>query len=483
MTKTQLLFFVILVESYVVLATELLAIRTLIPFVGSGTETVSIIISAVLLPLAFGYHAGGNAFKNTYAKSKIKNGKKLSIRKILLRNITWSLFVLTMGLSYVFQEAFFANMVYNGITNKLAQTSIYCVLYLSLPVFLLAQTVPLISNYFSRQKLSQITGKMLFFSTSGSFMGSVFSTIILMTYVGVNYTIIFTLSLLCVLIFMLMKRILSREAFFCIIILSVLYLLNCKESMNGLNIVSHNAYNTITVDDDTKNNIKTLSANNSIASRLSSDHEKRFEYINYINDYFIYPKLGNGSKSKDILVIGAGGFTVGLEDKSNNYTFVDIDPDLKDVAEKYFLNSKLSPNKKFVAASAREFLHDETQKYDLIVVDVYSNLRSIPMECITREFFLELKKAVNIDGVIVMNVISSPTFSDKFTVRYYNTFASVFPVFTRQVVQLRNDADLLKKNNTADDVRNILYIYYNSKYVDDNTVYTDNKNSYSIDRH
>lgn len=483
MTKTQLLFFVILIEGYVVLATELLAIRTLIPFVGSGTETISIIISAVLLPLAFGYHAGGNAFKSTYAKSKIKNGKKLSIRKILVRNITWSLFILTIGLSYVFQESFFVNMVYNGITNKLVQTAIYCVLYLSIPVFLLAQTVPLVSNYFSRQKLSQITGKMLFFSTAGSFFGAVFSTIVLMTYAGVNYTIIFTLSLLCLLIFILIKRIFSREALVCLMILSVLYLLNCKEGMKGLNIVSNNAYSTIMVDEDVKNDIKTLTTNHSISSRLSSDHEKRFEYINYINDYFIYPKLGNASKPLDILVIGAGGFTIGLEDKNNNYTFVDIDPDLKNVSEKYFLNSKLSPNKKFIAASAREFLHGETKKYDLIVVDVYSNLRSIPMECITREFFLELKKAVNIDGVIVTNVISSPSFSDKFTVRYYNTFASVFPVFTRQVVQLRNDADLLKKNNNATDNRNILYIYHNSEYIDDNTVYTDNKNSYSIDRH
>lgn len=75
MNKTQLLFLVILIEGYVVLATELLAIRTLIPFIGSGTETISIIISAVLLPLAFGYHVGGNAFKKTYAKAKVKNKK------------------------------------------------------------------------------------------------------------------------------------------------------------------------------------------------------------------------------------------------------------------------------------------------------------------------------------------------------------------------------------------------------------------------
>jgi hypothetical protein len=38
MSKTRLFFLVILIEGYVVLACELLAIRQLIPFVGSGTE-------------------------------------------------------------------------------------------------------------------------------------------------------------------------------------------------------------------------------------------------------------------------------------------------------------------------------------------------------------------------------------------------------------------------------------------------------------
>ncbi len=53
------LFLIIFLEGYVVLSTELLAIRLLLPFTGSGTDTVSIIIAAILMPLAFGYFAGG----------------------------------------------------------------------------------------------------------------------------------------------------------------------------------------------------------------------------------------------------------------------------------------------------------------------------------------------------------------------------------------------------------------------------------------
>jgi len=57
--KLVLLFFIIFLEGYIVLSAELLAIRQTLPFVGSGTDTVSIIIAAVLMPLAFGSILGG----------------------------------------------------------------------------------------------------------------------------------------------------------------------------------------------------------------------------------------------------------------------------------------------------------------------------------------------------------------------------------------------------------------------------------------
>jgi hypothetical protein len=43
------------------LAIELAAIRQLTPYIGNATDTVVIVIAAVLLPLAFGYEAPGRA--------------------------------------------------------------------------------------------------------------------------------------------------------------------------------------------------------------------------------------------------------------------------------------------------------------------------------------------------------------------------------------------------------------------------------------
>jgi len=477
MNKTALLFLIILFEGYVVLACELLAIRQLIPFVGSGTETVSIIISAVLLPLAIGYHAGGNAFKKAYQNAKAKGRQPKSIRKLLLKNILTALFIFTVGLSYVFMEAFFQVISAAGLHNRLAQTALYSLIFLVFPVFLLGQTVPLVSNYFSRARLSEITGKMLFFSTAGSFLGSVFSTIVLMMIVGVHNTVIVTLALLYVLIGLLVRRWYAYEVWAGGVAMLLLISLNNGSAMASLGIVSNNAYNLVSIHENKEEGSRLMIANRSASSKLALKPEQQFKYVRFIERYFLEP-LNAGGPPRDILIIGAGGFTMGLNDKHNRYTYVDIDKALKDVSVKHFLKQELSDNKTFVAASARAFVHGSDKLYDLIVLDAYTNVFSIPMECTTREFLQDVKKLLKKDGIVLANVISNPNLADKFSQRYNNTFASVFPSYTRQIVgNFEAWASPQQVQNT-----NVIYIYHHGELADDRTVYTDDMNTFSIDR-
>lgn len=481
--KTLLLFFIILIEGYVVLACELLAIRQLIPFVGSGTETISIIISAVLLPLAIGYHVGGDSFKRAFNRAKRKGKERLSVRKLLLRNIISSLTIFSLGLSYIFLEIFFGALEAANIHNRLLQTFIYCSVFLVTPVFLLGQTVPLVSNYFTKRKLSEITGKMLFFSTTGSFLGSVFSTIVLMTTIGVHNTVIITLGLLCVLALLLSRRFFSYEPFFCLFIITAVYALNSGGTMRTFNIVSDSNYNLVRISEHKEEDARVMEINRSASSKLSAKRENNFAYWKYIQKTFLDPIASKNGTPKDILIIGAGGFTIGLEDTFNHYVFIDIDPKLKEVSEEFFLKEKLTPNKTFIPASARAFVRGHDKRYDLILVDAYTNVISLPMEVTTREFMLDTKKLLKDRGILIANAIMSPTFQDKFSVRYHNTFASVFPLFTRQIVSTYDpwtpSDDYVTMRKQA---RNVLYVYYNVPLMDDKVVYTDDKNSYSLDR-
>jgi spermidine synthase len=463
---TALLFFVIFIEGYVVLASELLAIRQLIPFVGSGTEIIAIIISAVLLPLAIGYHHGGR--------------KRMYMRKLLIKNLLTAMVILAVGLSYIMLELFFAGLRQLGIQQAIAQAFLYGLIFLAYPIYLLGQTVPIVSNYFAHTGISALTGRMLFFSTVGSFLGSVFSTLILMNIIGVHMTVIITLGLLGVLVFVLSRKLICGETILASVVMLLIISANAPSTMRALNIVSNNAYNMVTLYEDNVKNTRRMMINRSNSSALSGDGKRIFPYITYIESIFIDPIKKAGNPPRDILVLGAGGFTIGLDDKVNRYQFVDIDPDLKAVSEKYLIRAPLSPNKTFTATSARAFVHRTKQQYDLILIDAYTNPLSMPMEITTREFLIDTKKLLKPNGVLLVNHIAHPDLQNSFSRRYNRTFASVFNVYTQHVI---GTYDPWQSAADQSDLRNIIYTYFNRSASDDTTVYTDDLNTYSLDRH
>jgi len=471
----SLLYVLVCAEGYVVLALEVLAMRLLIPFVGSGTEIVAIVISGVLLPLAAGYFLGARRFaQHVAAYRRTGRGDYPTIRRMLLRNVLSALGILAFGLSYVFLEFYFTLLAALSVP-RLLQATLYVATFLVYPVFLLAQTVPLVSHYFSATRLSEHTGRMLFFSTAGSFCGALLSTLIFMNTIGVHYTVVVTLGLLGGLTFLLVRDWKRYDNVLAISMFAAVFVANSDAALSPFHVVSNNGYNMIGVEDADDNGGRLLRVNRAFSSKISPDTAQRFPYITYMENNFIrtLPK----DTPHDILVIGAGGFTLGLEDKVNRYTFVDIDPSLKQVAETHFLKQPLGANKTFVPLSARAFLHNTKKTYDLIFVDVYTNMMSIPMECMTVEFLGDLRARLAKGGIIAVNVIGSANFSERFTARYANSFASVFPVHGVQVI-----GDFQPWKTDKPFYNNLLFTYYDNAASRDGTIYTDSLNTYSLDR-
>ncbi len=482
---TLLLFVVIFIEGYVVLASELIAIRLIVPWVGSGTEIISIVIAAVLMPLAFGYHFGGQYKKNCKKKGLVT----YSIRKKLLSNIKTSVVILSLGLSYIILDVFFIKLYDSGIVNRLAQALIYVSIFIIYPVFLLGQTIPLISNYFSKKSLSEMTGKMLMLSTLGSFFGSIFSTVILMSFIGVHYTVIFVIVLLCILVLLINKRGGYDNILFVIFIAGITFYLNSETQMKNLGIVNNNAYNTVQIlklKDD--KDARVMALNRNYSSSYKDEVGSTYIYIRYINKVFIEP-LQAPIPPKSILVIGAAGFTIGLNDTYNDYTFIDIDPDLLKVAENDFLKQKLSDNKKFIPIPARGFLSQVEQAgkgFDLIILDTFKAGFSMPEHLLTHEYFKQVKRVLNPNGYIVINAVASTKFSGRFSKRLDNTIRSVFPYVSRSPMKGYDDnynAWEVGQNDQDYYTTNIIYSYYKGSEIDnDMTIYTDNKNTYFLDK-
>jgi hypothetical protein len=121
------------------------------------------------------------------------------MRRQLTCNLLIAALVLSFGLSHPFLAAFFAILDSFGLTHRLVQAAVHASLFLVYPVFLLGQAIPLIAYCSIGASLPRSTGLMLFLSTLGSFLGSVVSTLVFMTFFGVHITVALTLGLLVLL--------------------------------------------------------------------------------------------------------------------------------------------------------------------------------------------------------------------------------------------------------------------------------------------
>ncbi|NQU19837.1 MAG: fused MFS/spermidine synthase, partial [Candidatus Nealsonbacteria bacterium] len=110
-----------------------------------------------------------------------------------------------------------------------------------------------------------------------------------------------------------------------------------------------------------------------------------------------------------ILIIGLGGATIPrfLRKHYPNATIdvVDIDPDVVDVAKKYF-GFREDATMRAHVADGRKFIEECKKPYDVIFLDAYG-YDNIPYALATREFLQATRRATKPGGVVVGNVWSS----------------------------------------------------------------------------
>jgi predicted membrane-bound spermidine synthase len=451
------LLFLIFLNGYVSLSLELIVIRQLGFYVGSSAVITSIIIGTFLGFMSLGYFRGAS---KKIPKANIKNILAASFVAIALMGVLASSFTLI--------SAYFGLMYGYGVYSIITQTFIYSLTFLSVAPFLFGLNTALLSRYLHKHDRNY-TGNIMAWDTIGSVLGSLATTLVLMPFIGVNYTIILV-TVLSLAAAYIAKPKLKLLIVFAIIIVPTFWLNSGAFLRKEHGIIVNNANSTISVDDF--GDEKVLFMNGVSMSFYNRDKRTSAEYINYINNNFIYNMPHD--KRRNILVLGAGGFTAGLDDPFNSYTFIDIEKTLKDVSEQKFLNEKLTPNKVFIVQDASQFLKNTPLSYDLIILDVYSNSYRIPEDFITAEFMLRIKDRVAKNGIIIMNVICSPNFADKYTQVFDNTFHAVFTSNTqRQVIGPSNP--WMEKTGA-----NVMYIWYNRESTD--RIYTINKTPAIYDR-
>lgn len=381
-----LLFFLIILEGYLSITVEVLSIRTVVPYVGSNIINTSIIIGIFLLFLSLGYYKGGSITKN--------------FETILLNNLIKSGIIFSIGFSNIFVQIFFNLLISIGI-NSYFVLILYTLAIISPIIYLLGQTIPISINFVNSSQHSKVNGLFLFLSTLGSFSGSIITSVILFNYIGIYYTTLFIITIFLILIIMFYKysyqNIKDKKIKLKIIVFILLSILFNPMEM----FLKTNSYSNIKIYE--QKNTKYLNINNSNSSSYNKkQNNSTFEYIKKIQKYI---NKDLNIKNKEILVIGAGGFTLSLKNQNkNNYTYIDIDKDLKNISgdiRQLIINKKIA------------------KKQDIIIIDVYTNKTSIPYFLLTRNFLQQLKTILKQNGYIIFNIIGKPDFSSN-NIRHIN---------------------------------------------------------------
>lgn len=106
------------------------------------------------------------------------------------------------------------------------------------------------------------------------------------------------------------------------------------------------------------------------------------------------------------------------------------------------------------------------------MLDTYSGMGIIPMDLITKEYFTRVKNNLKKGGIVVMNILTSPNFSNAFAVNLDNTIRSVFThSLSRQVIGNFNAWGRQRAN--------VVYVYYD--VADEGGIYTADKNAVFYD--
>jgi spermidine synthase len=403
--KTVLL---LLLEGLASSGLQMITIRQTVPFVGSSVLSTSVIISCFLGALALGYYWGGQQAPERYTRS-------------LVNNLIYSIALFGIGLSYVFVQIFFQSIsdMTQGLVflnNPLVHLFIFCLIVMSPLVFFLGQTVPLLINTADEKtRKSEASGNATALSTVGNVIGCLITSLVLMYYLGVGYSIFINCLILAICLVLVVDWHGPRSKYlvvFTVTCLAIIFSLNVRYTEKLF--AATTPYSNFHVADHP--NGKRFVINRSNASFIDEETRKGWPYIEAIKrGVFSQDMTG-----KEILVLGAGGFTLSAEDTHGaSITYLDIDPEIKPIAEKYFLKDEIKG--KFIANDARSFLLTSKKQWDIIVVDLYTNAATIPMHTATFEFFSLVSSKLNPDGMAVLNIAANPKLNDDYSLNMDHT--------------------------------------------------------------
>ncbi len=438
----RLLFTIVFIEGYCSLGAEIIALRRLIPHVGSSIVITAPTIGFFLLALALGYHSGSRVATD--------------FRTVVARNFLISAALMGGGLT-----ASTVNAIFAGTQPAFAYLvfigGILCPL-----AWLLGQTVPILTNLMLAQRSGEAAGRALYWSTLGSFLGSVTLSLIVMQWLGVWAAVLLGTLMLIAGAVLTQRPSPSKGLMLTIVIVLA----------TGLNLRDRSRIDTAYADYEVQPVLRdgmidprAFVVNNQNASLIDSSQPPQYaRYVQHIRCILLDDLA---LADHDILVLGAGGFSISHREPLNRYTFVDVDPAIRGIAERELLREAAAGE--FVATDARRFVADTTKRYDALVVDVYSARTSIPGHLVTREFWNDTRHALKPGGVMLANLILDGQLASPYA---RNLLATIESAYGRCAVEVLYKSAALS---------NVIVTCFAGEQAEPTRIYVDERNRADID--
>jgi spermidine synthase len=444
----QLLYLIVFIEGFCSLGAEVIALRRLIPHIGSAIVVTAPTIGFFLLALALGYASGARVSEQ--------------FTQVVARNFLISALIAGVGLSRLAVDTLFTQVQPTWLAYLVFISAVLCPL-----AWLLGQTVPVLTNLMKHQRTGEASGYALYWSTLGSFLGSVSLSLLVMQWLGVSAAVLVCAVLLALGSLLLVQPAVGRWQ----ALAQVLVLVAVSAGVNLFppNHVTDTAYADYAITPLTRPQLdkpRGFMINNSLASLMDDSQPPNYaRYIKHLRG-IILDELG--LVASDILVLGAGGFTLSHQELSNRYTYVDIDPKIRKIAEEQFLKEPIVGN--FIVDDARRFVRNTDKRFDAVVVDAFSSHTSIPSHLVTREFWQDTRHALKPQGVLLVNLILDGKLETPYA---RNLLATIDGVFGRCAVEVLHKSQALS---------NVIISCYNSSQPGTTTPYSDERNGADIDR-
>ncbi len=405
-----MLEFVIFTSGALIMVLEMVGARVMAPYLGTSVIVWTSLIGVVLACLACGAWLGGRIADKTLSSSVLGR---------ILAGAGAGCAITAFG------HRFMGITVTSMIDNIYMAAVIAAIGLFAFPAVLFG----MVSPYIIRLRLANIetsgatVGRLYALSTTGSIVGTFLGGFVLISFFSSTHILLGVAASMVALSLLVSFKGGPAELVPRVLILVALPLIATFNSVHEDNMIKNGTPPPFETPHNNIRLIKGYTDNNRPVIYMATDpgYAQSGSYLDNTSellfDYTKHYALGTVlfPKSEQVLMLGGGGYSVpkwllaghgGLNSETLRLDVVELDSGMTELAKSSF-GLKEDARMKIYHEDARRFINHNTKKYDLVFVDVFNSHYSVPFHVGTVEAAKELRRAVNDDGAVLMNIISA----------------------------------------------------------------------------